>query len=90
MPWYKRVVYYPMRNIYTLGTTSVLIGLLLTLLLPESIYADFVKENVFVALVVKLNLAFVISGGVFVSFIITGILRAKEFSQDIWNSKYFN
>ena len=90
MKWYKKLVYYPLRDARSLGISSILLGLLITLLLPSSIYADFVNENLFVALVVKINLAFVISGGVFVSFIIIGILRAKDFSRDIWNSNYFN
>lgn len=90
MGWFRSVLNYPMRSITTLALTSVSIGLLITLFLPEAFFPTTAWDSAFATGLARVYLSFIFSGMVFVSALIVGILRSKEFSQDVWNSKYFN
>jgi len=60
------------------------------LLLPGSLFPEVMWESSYTSILGKVYLSFIVSGLFFVSALIIGILRSKEFSEDIWNSKYFN
>ncbi len=90
MVWFRNIQNFPMRNITTLGLTSVIIGLMITLLLPNSLFPAAEWESSFANGLTRIYLSFIFSGFIFVTALIVGILYSKEFSEDVWNSKYFN
>lgn len=90
MGWYRNLLNFPARNITTLALSSVIAGLLTVLLLPGSLFPEVMWESSYTSILGKVYLSFIVSGLFFVSALIIGILRSKEFSEDIWNSKYFN
>jgi hypothetical protein len=90
MGWYRNAIHYPMRNITTLGLTAIVLGLLTTLVLPNSLFPQTEWSNAYASGLTKIYMAFVLSGFYFVSALIIGILKSKEFSQDVWKSKFFN
>lgn len=90
MGWFRSVLNFPVRNITTLALTSVCIGLLITMFLPSAFFPETSWNSSFASGLARIYLSFIFSGLVFVSALIVGILRSKEFSQDVWNSRYFN
>ena len=89
MEWYHSWLNFPLRNISTLALTATVLGLFLALLLPAE---AFVFGHVTTAKVIffKLFSTFILSGLVFISALITGIVSSRDFSSNVWNSKYFN
>tara|TARA_B100000780_G_C21123251_1_gene455214 strand:- start:2714 stop:3460 length:747 start_codon:yes stop_codon:yes gene_type:complete len=90
MGWYRNVINFPLRNITTLAITSVSIALVISLFIPQSFFPNSTLSSTFALGLAKLYTSFILSGLIFVTVLIVGILRSKEFSQDVWNSKYFN
>lgn len=82
MSWYQRLLKYPYRHIGALTMSAGAIGLVLAALLPIS--ADSIKLEIiyrFFAFSVSTGLIMIVS-------IIGAIMRAKDFSENVWNSKF--
>jgi len=82
--WHRKLLLYPFRNISSLGLSIVLLSFLLTAFLPLEFPAP--QTTVFV----KFFLFSTLSCSLFVASIIFGILRYRDFSENVWESKYFN
>lgn len=90
LSWYNKLVNYPYRNIATLATTSIIIGFLLAYLVPGEAINSRIAYTIPVMLMTKSFVWFVSSAFVFVTALIVGIIGVKDFSENVWNSKYFN
>jgi hypothetical protein len=87
---YKQAMMYPMRNEKTLAITSVLIGVLVTLLSMVTGLFSLEKYNIGGWFAMQV-ITFVFSASfIFISSIVYGLVTFCDLSEDTWNSKYFN
>lgn len=80
--WYQRILKYPFRHIGTLAATSTALGMLITLLVPsqfESLQAEFFYRFFIFSMSSCLLMTLTI---------IAGILYSKDFSENVWNSRF--
>lgn len=90
MSWYRNAIHFPFRNITTLAFSCVAIAMLINVFIPIDFFNPLGAKSVIHAMVMKAFFGFMLSGFFFTTALIFGILTSKEFSQDAWNSKYFN
>lgn len=88
--WLRKIINYPFRNIITLALTSLVFSLLVSLFLPEEIFSLEVQSTLFLILLYKILFFCIFSSFVFLLSVIYGITTAKDFSENIWDSEYFN
>lgn len=88
--WFRKIVSYPFQNIKNLGVSSIILGLIIAFLAPDRLLPVTEWQSPFVSTLATIYFSFICSGFIFVSSLIFGILSEKEFSEDVWNSKYFN
>lgn len=82
MKWYQHILKYPFRHIGALAASSSLLGLLVAFLVPsqfEAIQAEFFYR--FFMFSMSTCLAMTLA-------IITAIMYSKDFSENVWNSKF--
>lgn len=92
LAWYKKLTFFPLRNMYTLAITALLIGFFLALLVPaKSLLSDSIG-TISIARIVyfKFFASFILAGLVFVTGLIIGIVSIRDFSENVWNSRFFN
>lgn len=90
LKWHRNILHYPFRNMVTLSLTSLVLSFLVLLLLPEEIFSLEVQANIFLALLYKILFFCIFSSFIFLVSIIYGITTAKDFSENVWDSEYFN
>lgn len=86
----SRVLSFPLQNATHLGITAVIFGIITSMLLPDSFLPATSWDSVFKLGLTKIYLSFIFASFFFVGSLILGILTSKEFSEDVWNSKFFN
>jgi hypothetical protein len=86
--WYSKLLNFPLRDFRSIVITSSLLGLLMVAL---SFYFGIANDvNLFKSFILKVPV-FVVSTGFFITLsIIYGLVTYKDFSDDSWNSRYFN
>lgn len=80
--WYQRILKYPFRHMGTLAVTSSTLGLLAALLVPsqfESMQAEFFYRFFMFSMSSCLVMTLAI---------IAGIMYSKDFSENVWNSRF--
>jgi len=80
--WYQRILKYPFRHIGTLAASSSVLGLLVALLVPsqfESWQAEFFYRFFMFSMSSCLVMTLAI---------IAGIMYSKDFSENVWNSRF--
>lgn len=88
--WSRKLLSFPFQNIKNLGISSIILGLLIAFLTPDRLLPVTEWQSTFVSVLATVYFSFICSGFIFVSSLIFGIISEKEFSEDVWNSKYFN
>jgi len=86
MSVWQKMKNFPFRSIYTLGLTVFLAAFLITSLLPIGLDGS----SMFKAFLIKASFCSMLSGVLFFTSISYGILYAKGFSEDEWDSRFFN
>lgn len=82
MKWYEHLLKYPFRHMKALAISSIMVGLLVALLVPsqfEMMKAEFFYRFFIFSMTSCLILTLAI---------ITGIMHSKDFSENVWNSKF--
>lgn len=82
MSWYQHLLKYPFRHMGTLTVSALMIGALITLLVPMQ-FEDFKAEFFYRFFMFSMTSALVLTLA-----IITGIMYSKDFSENVWNSKF--
>lgn len=82
LAWYQRILKYPFRHMGTLAASSLAIGLLIALLVPSQ-FADMKSEFFFRFFMFTMSSSLIMTLA-----IIVGIMNSKDFSENVWNSKY--
>jgi hypothetical protein len=82
MKWYQELLKYPFRHIGALAATAALIGLLVALLVPSQ-FPALKGEFFFRFFMFSLTTCLVMTLS-----IIIGIMNSKDFSENVWNSKF--
>ncbi|MGD1845220.1 MAG: hypothetical protein ACFB10_07490 [Salibacteraceae bacterium] len=92
LAWYRKLAYFPYRSIFTLAMTATLLGLIVALMVPGEAFLSESLGAISTARVVyfKFFATFIMSGMFFVTGLIIGILTIRDFSSNVWNSKFFN
>lgn len=90
MNWYRNAIHFPFRNITTLALTCISLAMLINLFIPTDLFNSIGSKSIYHSLMLKAFFGFILAGLFFVASLIVGIMSSKEFSQDSWNSKYFN
>ena len=86
----RSFINYPLRNVTALAVTALVFGVLTVMLLPESVFPEAAWDSAYKMGLTKIYSGFILTGFFFVGSLIFGILASKEFSEDVWNSKFFN
>lgn len=81
--WYRKLLVWPIKNISTFTTTSVLISLIVALLVPE----NNLSKSVPLAPLIVFLFAFKSIVAVFVYYF---FMAGKNFNEEIWQRKYYN
>lgn len=84
MSWYKAALRYPFRHFRALCVTSMAVSLLLACLLPVEFSSGKVEFFFRFFLFGALSCLFVTLA------VIAGIICSEDFSENVWNSRYFN
>ena len=82
MKWYQHILRYPFRHIGALAASSSMLGLLIAFLVPsqfEASQAEFFYRFFMFSLSTCLAMTLAI---------ITAIMYSKDFSENVWNSKF--
>ncbi|MEM9025254.1 MAG: hypothetical protein AAGB22_16015 [Bacteroidota bacterium] len=90
LSWQRKLLAFPIRNMESLAITCFMVGLLTAWLLPVGELfgiswhtpASYIFAHTFVISIV--------SGLLFMTSLVFGILSEKDFSENGWNSPYFN
>lgn len=82
LAWYHRLIKYPFRHMGTLAASSLLVGLFISLLVPSQ-FADLKSEFFFRFFMFTMSSSLIMTLA-----IIVGIMNSKDFSENVWNSKY--
>lgn len=80
--WYQHLLKYPFRHMGTLAVSSIVLGLIISLLVPsqfESVKAEFFYRFFMFSMTSALVMTLAI---------ITGIMYSKDFSENVWNSRF--
>jgi hypothetical protein len=86
--WYTKLLNFPLRDFKSVIITSSILGIMLTIIASFMGIAN--DANLFKSFLLKIPI-FVVSTGFFVTLsIIYGLVTYKDFSDENWNSKYFN
>jgi len=86
----RKIASYPFRNIQSLGITIGLFSFLLVALLPAEWIPGFYHRTLALGLLAKAMIFFAVTGFLFTAAFITGIVTIKDFSESVWNDKFFN
>jgi len=89
LSWHRALLNYPMRNIAALVLTAFFVALVATIFIPSD-YLIVSHSTQPLILLHKIFIFFISSAFVFTMSIVYGIVTNKQFSEDVWNSKYFN
>jgi len=82
MKWYQEILKYPFRHIGALAASSSLLGLIIAFLVPsqfEALQAEFFYRFFIFSMTTCL---------VMTMAIITAIMYSKDFSENVWNSRF--
>ena len=82
MKWYEEILKYPFRHIGALAATSSAIGLLVAILVPsqfEAVHSEFFFRFFMFSMTTCLIMTL---------SVITAIMYSKDFSENVWNSKF--
>ncbi|MEX2595423.1 MAG: hypothetical protein WEC59_00730 [Salibacteraceae bacterium] len=82
MKWYQEILKFPFRHIGALAASSSTIGLLIAFLVPsqfEAVQAEFFFRFFMFSMTTCLLMTLAI---------ITAIMHSKDFSENVWNSKF--
>ncbi len=82
MKWYEEILKYPFRHIGALAATSSAIGLLVAILVPsqfEVVHSEFFFRFFMFSMTTCLIMTL---------SVITAIMYSKDFSENVWNSKF--
>jgi hypothetical protein len=82
LEWYQRFLKYPFRHMGTLATTSIVLGLLIALLVPSQ-FENAQSEYFFRFFMFSMSSCLVMTLA-----IITAIMYSKDFSENVWNSRF--
>lgn len=85
LAWHKQVYYYPFRNITTLAISASLLAFLLIWILPTPLTTSTTAMFV----LGKMYSWLVFSGMIFTTALIVGIIAISDFSENVWDSKFF-
>lgn len=85
LAWYKQLYYYPFRNITTLAITAAVIAFALIWILPTPLTTSTLAMYI----MGKIYSWLVFSGMIFTTALIVGIIAISDFSENVWNSKFF-
>ncbi|MFN4123722.1 MAG: hypothetical protein ACK4GL_10525 [Flavobacteriales bacterium] len=86
--WYTKLLNFPLRDFKSIVISASLLGLLITFV--ASYFGIANDVNIFKSILLKVPI-FVVSTGFFTTIaIIYGLVTYKDFSDDNWNSRYFN
>ncbi len=90
MEWYQKLINFPFSNIQNLAISSVALAIVLTLLVPASVTPDFYSRTAALMIMHKMMILCALTGLIFSASLALGIIFSKDFSDDVWNDKYFN
>jgi hypothetical protein len=82
MKWYQEILKYPFRHIGALATSSSAIGLMVAILVPsqfEVVHSEFFFRFFMFSMTTCLIMTL---------SVITAIMYSKDFSENVWNSKF--
>lgn len=85
LSWHRKLLAYPLRNIYTFFTTIFIISAILSFMVPES-WLNMPMGSLTLRLWLTIHLFIGFSG--FMIFL--GSTMQKNFSSNVWDSKFFN
>jgi len=90
MEWYQKLINFPFSNIQNLALSSIALALLITLLIPNSVTPEFYNRTAALMIMHKAMIFCAVTGLIFSASLALGIVFSKDFSDDVWNDKYFN
>lgn len=82
MDWKERFLKYPFQHMGALVTTGLAIGLVIALIVPSQ-FSDFKAEFFYRFFMFSMSSALIVTLA-----IIVGIMYSKDFSENVWNSKF--
>lgn len=88
--WGKKILFFAVQNVKNLAITSFLLGLLLSFFCPNEAFSEAFQKSLATLYLGKTFVGFIFGLFVFVSALIIGILKQKDFSENVWNDTYFN
>ncbi|MEZ4721284.1 MAG: hypothetical protein R2813_05335 [Flavobacteriales bacterium] len=83
MSWYEYLLKFPFRHIGTLTIASIIFGALITAIVPVQ-FTDWKAEFFYRFFMFSMSSALMV-----MMVIITGIMYSKDFSENVWNSRFF-
>ncbi len=90
MAWYQKLLKFPFSNIQNLAISSIILSLVISLLIPSAFTTEFYTRTEALMLLNKFMIFCGLSGLIFSASLALGIILSKDFSDDVWNDKYFN
>lgn len=90
MEWYHKLLYFPFSNIQNLAISAMLLALLVSVFIPNASAPDFYTRTTALLILYKSMIFFALTGLIFSASLALGIIFSKDFSDDVWNDKYFN
>lgn len=90
LKWYRKLLYYPFRDMGTLACSAVIFSFFITLFLPKEIFAHETLSKLPLLFLYHVFFFFIFSSFIFLVSIIYGIAALKDFSRNVWDSEYFN
>ena len=90
LSWYRGLALFPLRNIGTLAITTMLIAFFLVAFMPNQLIPENYLRTSALTFFFKAFSFFILNGLLFTVLLISGIIAVKDFSENVWNSKYFN
>jgi hypothetical protein len=90
LSWYNKLFLYPISSLNNLAVSILVFSLLTIILIPTDILPAFYQRTVALGLLAKGFIFFALSGFIFTLVLIAGLITNKDFSENVWNNKYFN
>ncbi len=92
MDYWVKWISYPIKDVKALMLTSFAIALLIGAFSPMTFLDNLLGESapIIAYITLKFHMILVIAAGIFTTAIIAGLLSYKDFSINVWRSKYFN
>lgn len=86
MKWYRKLISYPVRDVYSMGLTVLAVSLLIALALPKAWLVQDPEQSAF-----SMRYFIFLYSAVAISAMCTflGFQFAKNFSSALWDSRYF-